>query len=222
LSIQPSDSAKLAAGSLKTMTPTLRNAVTGMSVPNPVIRYSVRQEDMKRVALHHPEIRVGGILVQISNTPQPAASQIGALDPEGSAWIYGSVDAYGTAMRDSVMITFSYPFASTIFASKSGATITSPAQGQTITLAPGAKVTFQCLTFDPLLKVSYEFDNPAAAMAASPPSTTGGASGNVTALSNFEASSRRFVAPGIYRWTAVASGPLPWNGRTLGGTIVIK
>lgn len=226
LSIQPSDSAKLAAGALKTMTPVLRNAGTGLSVPSPVVRYSVRPADAKRVALYRPSITVGGINVQIAPSLAPTASQIGALAAEGATWIHGTVDAYGTLLRDSVLLTFSYPFRATIATGLAGAMIAADANGRSITLAPGATVTFRSDVFSvvaPLLTIAYTFDNPGAATAATPVATVGGASGNITPLPPGEITTRRFLVAGTYRWTAVAAGgTAPWSDQMLTGSIVIR
>jgi hypothetical protein len=228
LSIQQSDSTRLAAGTVRTMQAALVDPATGASMPNPIVRYSVRPADVKRVALHRPTISVGGsvIVVQADNNPAPGANQIGAIAPEGTVWIHGSVDAYGTVLRDSVLFTLTYPFSTLIYVERIGTTITSPAANQVVTLAPGATATFQSYVnpnVDPQLTIAVAFDNPGAATAASPPSTTGGSTGNISPLSGFQPSNRRFMTPGTYRWTATAGGsPAAIAGQTLSGTLIIK
>ena len=62
-----------------------------------------------------------------------------------------------------------------------------------------------------------------AAQAAIPASTSGGASGNITPLGwLFSSSSRRFVTPGTYHWTAeIVSGAPSLVGKTITGTIKV-
>lgn len=234
LSIQPvaPDSGKLSAGTMKTITPAIRNPGTGESVPNPVIRFTVRPGDARRMLVHETVIQLPGTGNRVCITcpsaqifPTPEANQIRPLVGEGKVWIFAAVDAYGTLLQDSVEYTLSYPYALTVSSVKNNLAVESAGfANNTLTLAPGATVTFQngAAAADPLT-MTYMFDNPAAATAANPASTSGGASGNVTTLTGGQTSRRRFMTPGTYRWTMTATGgPAPWNGQTLAGAVVIK
>lgn len=236
LSIQPAapDSAKLAAGVTKAIVPVLRNPGTGATVANPAMRYLIKPEDQGRVQPYAPIVllrlpskasnRDIGYFYRWSSSVSPASNQIVPLTGEGSAWIYATVNAYGTMLRDSVRYTFTYPYTKTIATVKANLAIASLYDGQTLTLAPGATVTFQngVAAADPL-QIAYTFDVPGAATAASPASMIGGSSGNVASLSGSQTSKRRFPTPGTYRWTATAAGgPAPWDGQSVSGMIVIK
>lgn len=229
LNIQPpaGDSTKLAAGSVKTITPSLRNVSTGAVVLTPPIKYLVKPEAINTVAVYRPFLQVQvpvSFAIQNTRSVTVAANQIGALAGEGSAWVYGSMNVYGTTLTDSVRYTFTYPLAATITSTKLALTVTSTLADQTVTLASGAVVTFSngVAATDPLT-MTYTFDNPSAAIAATPAPTAGGTTGNVTTLVGGQSSTRRFATPGTYRWTMTASGgPAPWNGKTLTGKILIK
>jgi hypothetical protein len=224
------DSAKLASGTTKTINPVLMNPNTGESVSTPAVMYKIKGSDSARVDTFRGVVtyRITNTDIMTVRTPQsPSAqqpNQITALRGEGTAWIYAAINAYGTAFADSVQYTFSYPYTQTIGTGKANLAIQSMYADQTVTLAPGATVTFQNTvpTTDPLT-IAYTFDNPGGATAASPASTTGGASGNVTALAGGQSSRRQFLTPGTYKWTTTAAGgPAPWPGQTQSGTIVIK
>jgi len=232
LSIQPvpPDSAKLSPGIPKTIDPILRNPTTEAEVINPPMWYFVRGADAARVDVYNGwGVEYNGYGAQsvpvgsaTSNFLSP--KQIVALSGEGTVWIHGAVTAYGTVLEDSVLYTLTYPYTATMTTVKTNLAVTNSYAGQVLTLAPGATVTFQngVASSDPLT-VAYTFDNPAAATAADVPSTSGGASGNVTTLTGGQSSARKFVTPGTYHWTATtAGGPAPWTGVTLSGTIVIK
>lgn len=228
LSLQPvaPDSARLAAGTAKTIVPVLRNASTGQSMANLVMRYFVSAEDAKRVLVYTPALRVpGGTILQLPPPfPSPGPDQIVALVSEGTGWIHGELDAYGTRLRDSVQYTFTYPFSITIRTRKENLAITSVFDGRTVTLAAGAVVTFaNQLAADDPTAITYSFDNPGAATAASPASTSGGGAGDVTPLSGGQSSRRRFLSAGTYRWTRTAiGGSAPFAGQTASGTIIIR
>src|SRR6266542_66575 len=192
LSIQPvaPDSAKLAAGTVKTITPVVRNPTTGASVSNPAVRYLIKGSDSSRIDVFRGPVSFnfgnGGVdVINPVNAlfPSIAVNQIVAISGTGTAWIYASITAYGQVLQDSVKYTLSYPFAKTLSTTKINLAIANFYAGQAVTLAPGATVTFQngIASTDPLT-ITYTFDNPAGATAATPASTIGGSSGNVTTL----------------------------------------
>jgi len=234
LSIQPvaPDSAKLSSGIAKSIVPRLWNPVTNESVANPVMQYRVSPADAQKVALYFPTKSIttpyGGYTVQTSRfigskSISPTANQIVPLVSEGSVWIYGAVTAYGTPLKDSVLYTFTYPYTATVTANKTNLELTSLSENQIVTLMHGATVTFTngVAGTDPLT-IAFTFSDSTAATAASPAATTGGASGNVTALRGGQSSTRVFATPGTYTWTAAAAGQAPWEGQVVHGTLVIK
>lgn len=237
LSIQPvaPDSAKLAASTVKTILPVLRNATTGLSLANPPMRYLVRGADSAKVEVYEQSISISGnggqdiFVVRAGNNSSSNGAflqpnQIEALKGEGSVWIYALASVYGTILQDSVLYTLTYPYTVTIPTVKANLAVVSIYANQTVTLARGATVTFQngVAATDPLT-MAYTFDNPAAATAASPASTTGGAAGNVTLLTGGQTSRRQFLTPGTYRWTTTtAGGPAPWPGQNVTGSVLIK
>ncbi len=233
LSIQPvaPDSARLASGTPKTIRPVIRDPGTGVSISNPVMRYTVRASDVDKMRVYDPTISVGSTLARVSKDfSSLGTNQIMPLLGEGSAWVFATVNAYGTLLRDSVFYTFSYPYTATVASTNTDISgentlvMTSTASGQTFILAPGATVTFQnsAATASAITMV-YTFDNPAGATDAVPASSTGGASGNVTTLATNQSSRRRFLTAGTYRWTmTVTAGKSPWNGQKLTGTIVVR
>jgi hypothetical protein len=242
LSLQPtaSDSTKLASGSAKSIIPLLRNPTTGDTVAVPLLQYDVNPSDATRVAAYTSFIRMStafnGLLVErrLITPTALTQNQIMPLVGEGTAWIYGEVNAYGSLLRDSVLYTFTYPYTATVATHKSnlallmtvnaGSALSSPA-AVTLTLAPGAIVTFSnSVPSTDSLTITYTFDTPAAATAPpGSPSTAGGASGNVTPLAGGQSSRRQFLTPGTYHWTTdAAGGPAPWPGQTFTGTIIVQ
>lgn len=230
MSIQPiaPDSAKLASGTTKSIIPVVRNPNTAVSIANLPMRYAVKGTDASRMDVFNPFMSlINGsdrFTIRGATINNFSSNQIRALSGEGTVWIYATMTAYGTPLQDSVQYTLSYPYTATIAVTKDNLEVVSLYAGQVITLAPGAVVTFQngIASSDPLT-VTYVFDNPAAALAASPPSTTGGSAGNVTTLTGGQNTRRQFATPGTYHWTMTgAGGPAPWAGQTLLGTIVIK
>lgn len=246
LSIQPpaGDSAKLASGTVKTITPVLRNPTTGSSVSGAQLQYQVGAADVDRVGVFTGVIRINprsnsGLVARYPGpsflSPSAKVNQIAPFTATGSAWIYARVNAYGAYLQDSVLYSFSYPYTGTVVSKKTnlavmttldgGSPDLSPGSTGSIPLAPGGIVTFSnnVAATDPLT-IAYTFDNPGAATApATSPSTTGGAAGNVTALIGGQSSRRQFLTPGTYHWTTVAAGgPAPWPGQTFSGTITVK
>jgi hypothetical protein len=122
-----------------------------------------------------------------------------------------------------VLYTFTNAITQTISFSTVGNGVVSTYKDQVVTLERNATVTFSNSTYGlDGFTLAITFDNPAGATTASPPSTVGGASGNVTALSSGESSVRRFATPGTYKWTVYADGLAPFTGQTFSGTLVIK
>lgn len=239
LSIQPpsGDSTKLARGIIKTITPVLRNPVTGQSLTGIQLRYTVLPTETVRVGVFGGCVPINSLATAASRCGAlgiAARNQIVPYVAEGGAWIYAAVNAYGTLLQDSVRYTWSYPYTGTLMMTKinlavvtvvnSGSVATAAALVPDLTLAAGGTVAFTngVASGDPLLIV-FNFDNSAAATTATPLPNAGGTSGNVTALTAGQSSTRKFLTPGTYRWTRVASGgPSPWAGQTATGAIVIR
>lgn len=231
LVLQPT-ATTLAQGTVATIAPTLFDPSTNTTIASPVIRYSVKAADRTRVSVYSPSIglTIGTTAVTVRSLPYvfPASTltqnQVLAFTGEGTAWVYADVTAYGTVLHDSVLFTFTYPKSATISTVKSNLAVTSTYASQSLVVAPGATVTFNngSAATDPLT-IAYTFDNPSAATAATPPSSVGGSTGNISALIGGQASARTFATAGTYHWTATASGgPAPWAGQVITGTIVVK
>lgn len=225
MSVQPPLNGNILTwGVAKAVYPSIRNPVTGDSVRQPVIRYSVGSADTLRVSVYQPYLRlpitINPSQLQIGARVYPAAA-VNAILPnvgEGSAWVYGNVTAYGQALRDSARYTFVYPSSATITTAKTNLAVTAYGyQDETLTLSPGGIVTFTNGVSDSM-RVAYSFDHPEVATAVG-----GGASGNIAALGAGETAQRQFLQTGTYQWTAVASNAgAPWDGQSIHGTIVIK
>lgn len=227
LSIQPpsGDSTRLAAGTAKTIVARVWNPVTGDSVTKPIVRFTVGTGDSTRVAVYIPTLTSpsGQTTVVHPSSLSASAAQIRPLAGEGTVWIHAAITAFGTVLQDSVLYTLTYPFTQTISIGTQGNGVVSSYKDQTVTLAPGATITFTNNTSNLTgFGIAISFDNPSAATAAASPSVPGGSSGNVTTLTSGQSSARRFLMAGTYHWTMLASGPTPYGGQTFSGTIVIK
>jgi hypothetical protein len=227
LSIQPppGDSTRLAAGSTKTIAARVRNPVTGDSVLKPIVRFTVGTGDSTRVAVYIANLSSpsGTPSVIHPSSFSASAAQIRSLASEGTVWVHASITAFGTVLQDSVLYTLTYPFTQTISVGTQGNGVVSTFKDETLTLAPGATITFTNNTSNLTgFGIAISFDTPSAATAATTPSVPGGSSGNVTTLTSGQSSARRFLTAGTYHWTMLASGPAPYGGQTFSGTIVIK
>lgn len=234
LSIQPvaPDSAKLAKGTYKPIDPVISNATTGESVASPFLKITTKGTDKLRMAGYEPDIvlpgpdgpQVASSTPVIGNTP----NYIYGLAGVGTAWVHAEVSAYGTLLRDSVLYTLSYPYEAEVqvVSVNQGVAIGGlPPINKDVTLAPGATVTFrnQLVRGLATVPVTYTFEDPSTAVASTPPSDIGGASGNVSGLTRNQQSLRRFMNPGVYRWTMTVGGNVPpVSGISISGTVTIK
>lgn len=222
LSVQPvpPDSARLDMGMVKKLVPVVKNPTTSVSVANSPVQLSVSSADAQRVAFYAPRsfnpnvpsVAYGSALLYSAGTFSPLVGQ-------GTAWIYGSLTAYGVALRDSVQYTFSYRHSLTIDASKYNLALVSSMSGETITLGQGAVVQFDNdVAYGDPLSITYTLNNSAAA------SGYGGDSGgDPGTLTSGTSALRQFNTPGTYVWTGIGSGgPAPWPGQKISGTIIIK
>ena len=217
------------------LVPVLYNPVTHDTVPDGFeVRYVPGSADSLHAAVWYPRLYVPQTIENYdpySGTKETPYPQVGdwhavkALVPEGTAWVHTSINAYGTTVQDSMLYHFTYQRYAEIALGISGLTISGDYADQTVTLAPGATVSFRNRIFrlGDAVRMTYTFDNPSAAVANDPPSTNGGDSGNVVDLGRLQSSSRRFMTAGTYKWTATVRGiPSPWNEEVVSGTIVIK
>lgn len=223
LSIQPAptDSTRLASGTVKTIVPILKNPTTGSAVSNPVMRYAVRPEDADKLGVYTPALRLpNGPYVQVTPYPSPSVgtNQIVPRLSEGQVWVYAETNAYGTVLRDSVLYTFTYPYAYTLTASQFGYALTSDFAGATVTLMHGAILTLANSLPNPST-VAFTFDNPSVAAAA----TVGGDSGNAPAVGQNARTTRRLTTPGTYHVTVSVPDSVPTvGGQSFSGTLVVK
>jgi hypothetical protein len=226
MSVQPPSPAAsvLTWGLAQNAYPTIWNPVTGLSVTNPVIRYEVRPADSLRLGVYTPtiiipaDINPANFRLTPVASPRIAVNQILPYVGEGSAMVYGSVTAYGQALRDSTVYTFTYPSSLTITTATTNLAVTAYGfQDQVMTLASGAVVTFTNGASGSM-RVTYTFDHPDAATAVG-----GGSSGNISPLAVGASAQRAFLQPGTYKWTAMASNAgVPWDGQSVSGTLLVK
>ncbi len=225
LSMQPSpgELTVLAAGNSKNITPMISDPGSGETIYASV---QYESSDSSAIAVFDPAIYAPPTFSICNRSTSPASSptQIVALTPERSAWIYGSVSVFGNVLRDSVQYTASYPLAALLSTRVQQVAIVNDFANQTVTLAPGASVTFRNGTAaTDSVAMTYTFSDPTAAGPTVPPTSVGGTSGDVSVLNAGQSARRRFANLGTVVWTAKAvSGPTTWVGQTLSGTIVIK
>jgi len=236
LSIQPipPDSAYLAWGSAKTIRPRIGNPTTRQSVSGAAIRYEYSPQDSSALMCYTPTISAPSTLTGLQLT-LPICSvkvlngslrlnQIRALR-KGSAWVFANVNVYGVMLRDSVRYTLTNPLTGLVYLGTNGLQAGGSAYFSDVVVAPGGTVTFYN-AFPPDLGLSIDFtiDHPEVALATTPPSQYGGASGNVIGLTSTESSSDRiFATPGVYKVTGTVRGGVPpWTGATTTGTITVE
>ena len=227
LSIQPpaGDSAKLAQNITKIIVPRLTNA-SAQSVPNAVMRLSVRPADATRVQGYQPLCVAfagldRGTTCQRNVNANVQTNRIFAVAMSGTGWIYARANVYGTDLVDSVQYTFSPGYALSYSTSSIGLRLNMP-DNVTAYLSPTGTWTMQSF-FGVAVPVSVVFDDPAAAGPAATPSVNGGSSGNVVNLMPQQNTARRFNTPGTYRWTLTVGGNVaPFSGQTAKGTIIVQ
>lgn len=232
LSIQPvpPDSAKLAERASKIIRPTIWNPVTGQSVANPTLRYTYNATDIQKMGCYSPNFsgfsNFTSLQLSLSDCGQPVGlNQIFAKARTGTAWVHANVTVYGIPLSDSVQYTLTNSYSGVVIIGNLGGLSVLNETPDAADIAPGGTVTF-VNDFNQTLaaSVGFTFDNPLAAMAADNPSTSGGASGNVTPLTSDQCcSNRKFLAPGAYTWTATVSGSIPpFTGATVTGVIHVE
>jgi len=229
LSIQPDvgDSTRLAQGSSKSITPVITNGTE--SVPNPSLRFIIREADATKMGCYVPSFSgIGNFTnfqLNVTNCgTQVGLNQIAALAHSGTAWVIAEANVYGTVLRDSVQYTLTYPFWGYVMIASVNLQLVGGSTLGTLYLAPGGMATFfNFINPNIGAAVAFTLDNPAAALPDNPPSSTGGASGNVTTLQSYEGSNRRFVTPGTYTYTATVTSPTPpFTDYTVTGQIVVQ
>jgi hypothetical protein len=231
LSIQPSasDSARVALGNGKTITPVIKNQTTGTSVAGPRIRLWTSPEDAKKLGcyrLSFPTVSAKFAITSAQMQLNACATTYGLNQiigaATGTAWVHANVLVYGVPLRDSVLYTVTY--ANHIYVGVQNNNLAITCQYCNAFITPGGIITFQNNFRAGLgISVTYTFDNPAAATAATPASVTGGSSGNVTTLSSGQSSDRVFPTPGTYVWTETVSGATPpFTNGTYQGTVVVQ
>ncbi len=228
MSIQPipPDSAKLALGEYKYIEPVISNS-SGESVIAPQLRMDVTREGAQKIIGYGPTcpsqlttVEYGAVCQRVSGVDW-AIDIIGAQGYEGSAWVYATVNAYGTVLKDSVEYTVSPPYRQqTYISAYQSVTLRNDSEG-IIYLSPGGTWSFTNGLSATLgdVPISVTFNDPSAASA----TTIGGASGNIIDLRPGQGTQRRFMTAGTYTWTAIAGGTVkPFAGQTTGGTIIVK
>jgi hypothetical protein len=142
----------------------------------------------------------------------------------GTAWVHANVRVFGVMLRDSVLYTLTNKYTGNVAIGAINLGITDGSSYRAV-IAPGGTITFSNGIASALgASVSWTFDNPAAATAASPLPTYGDTTGNIPPItSDQNSTTRRFLNAGNYKWTATVSGGLPpITGETLSGTITVE
>jgi len=231
LSIQPGpgESTTLSQNSSMQLTPVVRNAL-GSSVPYVSLRLLYHDADLGKLGCYVPNFPDVGKYTSTELSLPTCASSVGlnsivATDRSGSVWVIADASVYGVHLRDSVQYTMINPpsglvaFLPRNLSLQGGTTLFGA-----VYIVPGGQVTFYNF-FDTGLGTSIDvvFDNPGAVAAVSPPSTTGGSSGNITALLGGQQTLRTFPTPGTYHYTATLSGSIaPFSGAQTSGEIVVQ
>ena len=233
LSIQPSpgSSADVSSGSYLSIQPVIENPTTGASAENTAIRLEFDSRDSATVACYLPTLTAipNFTAAQLAlnrctdtGIGSPNLNELFAL-AKGTVWVHANVTVFGAALRDSVQYQ--------IINTQNGVVYLFPGilglyngYGAHVYIAPGGVVSFNN-GFDPgfAVLISFTFDHPEAATATTPPSTDGDSTGNITPLASNASSTRRFLTPGTYTWTAtVTSGAAPFPGQATTGTITVR
>jgi len=232
LSIQPtgSDSAKLARGSSKTITPVIRNS-SGTRVNGAKLRYIYHDSDAAKMGCYTPRFpAIGDFTAKQLGVAtcgrNVSLNQIWALTDSGTAWVIADAMVYGAHLRDSVQYTLTNPYSLSINVVPQNLAING---GQNLMgtpkIAPGGTVHF-VNGFDPSFNVTVDFifADPSAATVADPAATYGDSVGNVIDLPGGQQESpRRFWTAGRYSYTAVVHGGIPpFTGATVTGEIIVQ
>jgi len=229
LSVQPvaPDSAILAGRDGKSIIPVISNPETGESVDNPMVRFAFTKLECQYVICYQPVYpAIATLTPQQLSLSDYGINQYVPLDNlssvgiPGTVWVRANVLVYGVMLRDSVQYTITYPLDSEIDISILGLNgyIRSPGG---VFIAPGGEVLFYNNLNHALgATITIAFDNPEVATALDPPSTVGGASGNITTIASDQYTQRRFLTAGDYGWTAtIAGGIPPYTGMTIRGFV---
>jgi len=228
LSIQPSDSVKLAVGNDRQLVPVIQNG-TGESVNGPAVRYELGPGDSTKMSCFTPYfVSTATVTVQQLTTSACGGGPVQSLNTlhanlKGVAWVYANVTVYGVPLRDSVMFFLTNPYFEFVSVAPYALNLTGPS-ANTYTIAPGGMMGFQNgfpSAFGAL--VSFTFDDPEGAAATNPPSDVGGTSGNITPLTGGQYAMRLFPTAGTYKWTAtITGGAPPFTGVTTTGTVIVQ
>ena len=235
LSLQPvpPDSARMAWGDSKTLTPIIQNT-TGGFVNSPTLRLEYGPSgDSLKMQCYVPSISATATLTrqqlrrsscgQNGNAGTVSLNQIHAFT-KGTAWVHAHVTVFGIVLHDSVLYTMTNPYSTGVDVGTSYVLSASQVDRSSVFVAPGGTVYF-FNDFTPSLGTSITFilDHPEDALPTDPPATDGGTEGNVTNILGYGYSTRKFVTPGVYHWTATVSGGIPpYTGATVTGIITVE
>lgn len=233
LSIQPipPDSTSLALGWNKVITPVIQNPVSGQSVDDPTVRFEFGAGDSTKLQCYIPVFVETSTLVYNQLMMGPCGGNnnfAGTLNQilvnaKGTAWVIAAVTVYGVPLRDSVQYTLTNPISGYVQVGLNNLSVIFPGASSAF-ISPGATVTFQNILPIALgASVTYTFDDSTVALATTPASPNGGTSGNITAIQPNQTATRRFLAPGVHKWTATVIGGIPpYAGQTDQGTITVE
>jgi len=228
--VPPNDSAFVAVGAFKTIIPVIGNTA-GANVSNAGIRLEAGPGDSTKLLCYIPNFVATSTLTEqqlqagTCTSIEQANLRLDQIFANriGTAWVHANVTVFGVPLRDSVQYTLTNPLNGSVFILPTNFGIFSRV-GPSLLIAPGGTILFSN-NFDPSFGVSirFAFDQPAAATVANPPATAGDTIGNITPLAGSEVTTRRFLTPGVYKWTATASGGVaPFTGATTEGIITVQ
>jgi len=223
------DSARLQWADSKSITPVIQNNL-GEAINNPTVRFEYGPGDSTVLQCYVPNIQATVTLTQqqlgLSHCAGSGTSNLNQVHAasRGVAWVHVNVMVFGVMMHDSVQYTVTNPFNVPVDVDPTNFA-TGEVERSSLYLAPGGTLTL-INGFNAALGVAldFTFDQPEAALASEPPSTYGGTSGNVIGLTSDQfIATRKFVTPGVYRWTATVHGGLPpFTGSTATGLVTVE
>jgi len=229
LSIQPSDSARLAVGNDRQLNPVIKNPGTNESVNGPAIRYELGPGDSTAMSCFTPDlVATATITLQQLTTSACGGGYVRSLNTlhanlPGVAWVYANVTVYGVPLRDSVMFVLTNSFVEELDFGPYELNLTGPATN-TYIIAPGGIIYFvNSFPSSFGASVTWTFETPDGATATNPSSGFGGTSGNITPISGGEYAIRQFLTAGTYKWTATVTGGFPpFTGATTTGSVIVQ
>lgn len=232
MSIQPvaPDTARVTIGNYKQIVPVIQNG-SGASVSDVQMRLYTNVDDATRVSCfpaYFPNqsaaFSISSAVLQQKLQACTTASYPNYIQGQapGTAWIHAKALVYGATLEDSVLYTVSNVTMAYVGVQNQNLHVL--CFSCNVTIAPGGSVAFEnALSTGLAMGMAVTFDDPASATVADPPSTSGGSTGNVSALQPRDLSTRTFLVPGTYGYTIqLSNAPPPFTNSSFRGSIVVQ